>query len=103
MKLSMKFSDYLGILKGYSNIPLTLNRLTLPFGVISGSDASDTLLVGHVLEDLATRLAGDQAVDPIDVAAAAYDLGHEPAGAFLDEAPYILGRMAKDLRVVQVH
>lgn len=103
VKLAMPFKDYLKLLRGYSNVPLTLNRLTLPFGVISGSDASDTLLVGHVLDDMLARYEGHQMVDCIDVAAAAYELGHEPAGPFLDEAPYIMSRMAKDMGVVRIH
>jgi hypothetical protein len=103
MKLNMTLKEYLRILKAYSNIPLTMNRLTLPFGVISGNEESDTLLVGHVLEDLMQRLEADQAIDCIDVAAAAYDLGHEPAGPFLDEAPYILSRAAKEVGLIQRH
>jgi len=103
MRLSMPFKEYLKFLKTYSNTPLTLNRLTLPFGVISGSDESTTLLVGHVLDDLLTRLKGDEAIDCIDVVAAAYDLGHEQAGPFLDEAPYILSRMAHTLGGCQIH
>jgi hypothetical protein len=103
MKLNMQLKDYFRILRAYSNIPLTLNRLTLPFGVISGSDESDTLLVGHVLDDLASRLGADEAIDCIDVVAAAYDLGHEPAGDFLDEAPYLMSRMAKERGLIQIH
>jgi hypothetical protein len=103
MRLSMPFKDYIGLLKGWSNSPLTLNRITLPFGIISDSGESSTLLVGHVLEDLMSRLTADQAVDPIDVVAVAYDLGHEQAGAFLDQAPYIMSRMAKELGVGRIH
>jgi len=29
--------------------------------------------------------------------AIAYDLGHENAGSFLDQVPYIMSRMAKDM------
>lgn len=103
MKLSMPFKEYLSILKGYSNLPLTLNRLTLPFGIISNSEEDATLLLGHVLDDLAAHLSADQAVDPIDVVAAAYELGHEQAGPFLDQAPYILYRMAKERGIGRVH
>lgn len=103
MKLSMPFKDYLTFLKTYSNIPLTLNRLTLPFGIISNSIESNTLLVGHILDDLASRIKGDDAVDCIDVASAAYELGHEEAAAFLDEAPVIMHRIAKRSPVSQIH
>jgi hypothetical protein len=103
MRVSMTFKEYLRLLKAYSNAPLTLNRITLPFGIISDSDESTTLLVGHVLEDLATRLRADEAVDCIDAVAAAYDLGHEKAGPFLDQAPFILARMAKELAMGHIH
>lgn len=103
MKTSMTFKDYLAILKAYSNIPLTMNRLTLPFGIISDSIESDTLLVGHVLDDLANRLSGKDPVDCIDVAAIAYDLGHEQAGPFLDQAPDILYRIAKETGIGHIH
>lgn len=103
MKLAMSFGEYLKILRPYSNIELTLNRLTLPFGIISGSEVSDSLLVGHVLDDLASRFGDTDNVDAIDVVAAAYELGHEAAAAFLDEAPYILSRMAKELGVGHIH
>jgi len=97
MRLSMSCTEYLKFLKNFSNAPLTLNRLTLPFGIISDGVESDTLLVGHILDDLASRLKGDEPVDCIDVVAIAYDLGHEKAGLFLDEVPYIMSRMAKEI------
>lgn len=103
MKLSMPFKQYLAFLKGYSNVPLTLNRLTLPFGIISDAEESTTLLVGHVLDDMASRLKADEAVDAIDAVAAAYDLGHDRAGTFLDQAPYIMSRMAKELGMGHLH
>ena len=103
MKLSMPFKQYLAFLKGYSNSPLTLNRLTLPFGIISDAEESTGLLVGHVLDDMASRLGADEAVDAIDAVAAAYDLGHEKAAECLDQAPYIMSRMAKELGVSQIH
>ena len=74
MKLAMPFKDYLKLLRGYSNVPLTLNRLTLPFGVISGSDASDTLLVGSgrsrspESDPAALRAASDSKIELVDVA-----------------------------------
>lgn len=103
MRMSMQFKEYLKLLKGYSNAPLTLNRITLPFGIISDSDESTTLLVGHILEDLMSRHKGDEVVDCIDVVAAAYDLGHEKAGTFLDQAPDIVARMAKELGIGAIH
>jgi hypothetical protein len=99
----MRLGDYLKLLRPYSNSPVTLNRITLPFGILTNAIASDTLLMGHILEDLSQRLPLDQTIDAIDVAAAAYDLGHEPAGDFLDEAPYLMARSAKDEGVRQIH
>lgn len=100
MKQSMPFKEYLKILKGYSNLPLSLNRLTLPFGIISDNKESDYLLVGHLLDELQSRLKdGSEAVDCIDVAACAYDLGHDDAEQFLDQAPYLMLRMIKEAHV----
>ncbi len=99
----MRLGDYLKLLSPYSNSPVTMNRITLPFGILSNSLASDTILMGHVLEDLSQRLPLDQMIDCLDVAAAAYDLGHDPAGDFLDEAPFIMARMARDEGMRQIH
>ncbi len=100
MKQSMPFKEYLKILKGYSNVPLSLDRLTLPFGIISDNKESDYLLVGHILDELASRLNNhSEAVDCIDVAACAYDLGHDDAEQFLDQAPYLMVRMIKEPHV----
>lgn len=99
----MRLGEYLKLLRPYSNSPVTLNRITLPFGILSNGVASDTLLMGHVFDDLVSRIPLDQTIDCIDVAAAAYDLGHEPAGDFLDEAPYIMARMAREDSARQVH
>jgi hypothetical protein len=97
MKQSMPFKEYLRILKGYSNLPLSLNRLTLPFGIISDNKESDFLLVGHILDELQSRLKNhSEAVDCIYVAACAYDLGHDDAEQFLDQAPYLMVNMLKD-------
>lgn len=103
MRLSMTFKEYLRLLRAYSNAPLTLNRITLPFGVISDSGESSTLLVGHVLDDLSARLGAEEAVDFVDVAVCAFELGHEQAGPFLDEAPYILSRITQELGVCRRH
>lgn len=103
MKLSMTFCDYLDILKGHSNSPLTLNRITLPFGIISDSDESHTLLVGHILEDLSEKHETNQPIDCIDVLASAYDLGHEQAGHFLEEAPYIISKLAQEMGLTKLH
>lgn len=103
MRMSMTCKDYIGLLKGYSNIPLTLNRITLPFGIISDNAESTSLLVGHVLDEIFSNRPGDEVIDCIDVLAAAYELGHEAAGTFLDQAPYLMYRMAKEAGAGRVH
>ena len=103
MKLAMPFREYLDFLRGHCNAPLTLNRITLPFGIISDSEESTTLLVGHIIEDLAERLEADQNVDCVDVLASAYDLGHEQAGTFLDEVPYLIYRLSQEQGAKGLH
>ncbi len=103
MKLQMTLGEYIKLLRPYSNSPVSLNRLTLPFGIISNSLESNALLMGHVLDDLASRFPHEQTVDCIDVVATAYELGHEPAGDFLDEAPYIMSRMAGGVAGSRAH
>jgi hypothetical protein len=103
LRLSMSFKDYLEFLTKFSNAPLTLNRLTLPFGIISDSEPSHTLLVGHILEDLSMRIESSQCIDPIDVLTSAHDLGHEPASAFLEEIPYIIAKMSEELGMTRLH
>ena len=103
MRIAMSCQEYIRLLKAYSNKPLSLNRLTLPFGVISDGAESSSLLVGHVLDELASRQETLASIDCIDVLAAAYELGHDQAGEFLDQAPYILCRMAQELGLPTVH
>lgn len=96
MKKHIALKDYVRLLKSYSNIPLTLNRITLPFGVITDSSESKNLLVGHVLDDLVSRFPSESKIDVIDVVTAAYGLGHEIAEVFLDHAAQIISEMTKD-------
>ncbi len=103
MKLDMQFKDYLKFLISHSNEPMTLNKLTLPFGIRSNGGESNTLLVGHILEVLAERHEKGQLVDCIDVVATAWELGHEPAGEFLDEIPYIISEMAEEMGLKAYH
>ncbi len=70
--------------------------LTLPFGISSDESASDVLLIGHVLDDLLETMKPGETIDCLDVAAIAYNLGHEPAGNFLDEAPWIIFKMNRE-------
>jgi len=103
MKLDMPFKDYIQSMVRRSNEPLTLNKLTQPFGIMSNDSESNSLLVGHILEVLMESLTANQAVDCIDVVAAAYELGHEVAGEFLDEMPYIITEMANEMGLNKLH
>lgn len=103
MKKSIPLKEYIGLLKPYSNIPLSLNRITLPFGVITGSEESHSILVGHILDDLANRYSMEGPIDIIDVVTSAHDLGHGQAEFFLDQAAQFIHRMTKDHGVYGAH
>jgi hypothetical protein len=96
MKLSMRFKEYVDLMKNQSNMSLTVNRLTIPFGVAADVSQSEDLLIGHILDAMGEEFDPDDSVDFMDVAAFAYELGHDPAGNFLEEAPYIAYRMANE-------
>ena len=64
--------------------------MILRFGMEVGIDVDQGILVGPVVEELISRFKSHEMIDCLDVAAAAWELGHEPAGLFLDEAPYLL-------------
>jgi len=92
MHMSMPFAEYIDLVQKLSNLPLTLNRLTLPFGIVSDSEESSTLLVGHILEDLCERFKARDPVDCLDVLTAAFDLGHDNAEPYLDLVPELMVR-----------
>lgn len=87
---AMPLSRYNEQLKAFSNAPLSLASLLRPFGIACSSVASDYLFIGHLLDELATQWRGHQAVDALDVATVAYELGFDPAGDFLDASPELL-------------
>lgn len=95
MKLSVTFKDYVEQLRARSNEALALNLLTGPFGIAANEVASEDLLIGHVLDDLADRFALEDPIDCMDVASSAFALGHEQAGDFLDEAPWLVFQATK--------
>lgn len=103
MKKNIPLKDYVRLLRSYSNIPLTLNRITLPFGVITGSVESKTILVGHVLDDLVLKFPGDSHIDIVDVVTSAHGLGHEEAEVFLDHASQMIYHMTKDQGLYGAH
>ena len=90
MKVTMTLREYLLKVEPHMNRALSLNLLILPFELESEIEVDQGILVGHVIEELISRFKPNDEIDCLDVAAAAWELGHEPAGAFLDEAPYRL-------------
>lgn len=99
MKLELQFKDYVNAMKSFANKPLSLEKVIEPFGISSSPATSDFLLIGHLLDYLSEDLHPDDAVDAIDIATAAYELGHEEAQNFLDEAPWLMIQMARELDV----
>jgi hypothetical protein len=103
MKKSIPLKEYVGFLKAYANVPLSLNRITLPFGVITGSQESKSILVGHILDDLVHRYSIEGSIDIIDVVTSAHDLGHEQAEDFLDQAAQFIYELTKDQGLYGAH
>lgn len=99
LKLQLTLRDYLHMLEGCSNEPLTVAGLTAPFGLtlddlaavgIAADEASEFLVFGHVAEALSGDFEPGDAIDCVDVALAAADLGFENAEPFIERGPYIL-------------
>ena len=79
------------------NRPASLTRLLEPFGIpLEGTGEDESLLMGHVLDELYQEHRGESLIDPMDVASAAWGLGLDAAGRFLDEGPWILHRLHFD-------
>ena len=95
--MSMTLQRYIDILNSHANQELTLKTLTCPFGISSSDTPSEFLLIGHVLDDLLEKMKPSQMIDCLDVATSAYELGYDPAGDFLDEAPWIMFKMSREL------
>lgn len=90
-QLSMTLRDYIKMQKNESNHPLSLASILKPFGI--GTDCqieSPDLLTGHVIDELNDIFSPFTTIDPLDVAAAAWELGFDPANQFLDEGPQII-------------
>lgn len=83
MKLNLQFKDYLGQMREFSNETFDLGLAVEPFDIPLLSKASDFLMMGHICEALAERLAPHDPVDFIDVVTTAADLGDEDAIRYL--------------------
>lgn len=90
MNFSLTFKSYLGELENFANEPLSLELMMLPFKLSVSAIPSGDLLMGHFLDALFEEYEQNQKLDPMDVAALAYDLGYDSAGIFLDEAPNLI-------------
>lgn len=90
LRLAVSFGEYQNELAKLSNEPLKLEGFTAPFGFYFESPADKHLLFGHLLDELAQNFQSDQPIDFIDVAEAAFELGHDPAGDLLDQAKSLL-------------
>ena len=69
---------------------MSLARLLAPFDIAADSTPDESLIMGHVIEALAEEFLELETIDCMDVATAAYELGHDPAGHFLDQAPMMI-------------
>lgn len=92
MRVSMLFREFAAAVGDHANAPLSMQLLAHPFGLSGSAAPSETLLLGHILDDLASRYGPEDALDCFDVASAAYDLGLDEAGSFLDDAPELIMR-----------
>lgn len=90
MKVFLRFKEYLSSLARFSNEPLTMRRLLEPFAIDGDSQASEDILLGHVLDNLATEFKDSDTIDCLDVAISASELGFTPAEDFLETGPSIM-------------
>lgn len=99
LKLQLPLREYLRFMQACSNEPLTVAGLTAPFGLtlddlaavgIAADEACEFLVYGHVTEALAQEFEPGDAIDCVDVALAAADLGFQNAEPFIERGPYIL-------------
>ena len=90
VKITIPRDEYLHELAGVSNARLTLAHLLAPFGLENESAPCEHLLVGHAADEIAETFASTDQVDPLDVAACAYEIGYEEAGDFLEIGPSLL-------------
>jgi hypothetical protein len=93
--IAIPLESYLAGVKGYSNAPLSLNLLLAPFGLSHHGKADDFLCVGMVCDHLTSLFKDHEAIDPVDVGSACWELGYEPAGQFLDDASLLISELLK--------
>lgn len=90
MNLNIPFKDYIAQLAPKSNHSFSLNDLMGPFNIPASEALVEGLLVGHILEELSSLHRNSDAIDCVDVANAAVNLGCLEAEEFLHTAPLLL-------------
>ncbi len=84
-------------MKHQSNKPISLKSIMEPFCMgLSKGQEDPFLLVGHLLEELLDQNDPKSFIDPLDVASMAWELGHEPAGEFLERGPLLMYHLMKE-------
>lgn len=87
---SLKLKYYVSQMLDYSNDSLSLSLMLKPFNIEASGEVSHYLVIGHLLDDLIDQLGEESVVDPLDIAASAWELGYEPAKQFLEEGPVLI-------------
>ncbi len=82
--------QYIHALTRRSNEKLSMDVLLNPFGIEFEDQSSRTILIGHLLDELFLTYEKVDYIDGLDVAAAAWELGHEGAGRFLEVGPDLI-------------
>lgn len=96
MKFAIALPNYLESLKGSCHLPLSLKTVLSPFGLSHQALEDDTVCIGMVCDYLQESFGDSEYIDPIDVGVACWELGHLPAGGFLDEAAFLILRMVQE-------
>lgn len=76
MNPTMTFKDYCGSLSGRENDPASLKALLGPFKIDGlPSQEDEFLMIGHVIDAIASEQSSDSMVDAASVLEMALDLG----------------------------
>lgn len=79
----MQRNRYIAELRAASNQPLSLDILLGPFGLTIDNEPDDSLLIGHLLDEIQDSVSEDGQVGVLDICTLALDLGHERAKTVL--------------------
>lgn len=95
----LELADYERALKGKENESVTMELLLKPFGIKANGPKDKNLLMGLILDHLHDVFPARATIDPFDVAGAAWELGHEPAGVFLEAERETLPQLPEKVRL----